>query len=236
MRFSVITPVYIYDPKRHNDLLRAINSVANQTISPDNFEHIVQDEGSPIELQPLELIKQMYPWLKYEKTEHHIERINNYCNAFKRATGDWFVLLDSDDMLSPYQLEILSQAIDANPEYKLFNFGSVHIHKDGRVMNRDPFKPMRLETGHEVFGGGKIVNGTFIFHRSLYDELGAFPYGYVEWPDQAEQEKLYGRTGRLAMSSPWDFSAWAQLEFPEIRPYFQVDHWEEPRKIIKEMG
>jgi len=38
------------------------------------------------------------------------------------------------------------------------------------------------------------------------------------------------------MGSPYDFAAAAQLEFPELRKHFMVDHENEPNKIIKELG
>ncbi len=234
-KFSIITPVYIYSAVRHDQLLRAINSVAGQTIAPEMYEHIVQDEGSPIPFNYLPQLQQMYPWLKYERTDAHIERLNNYHNAMSRATGEWFVLLDSDDMLSPYELDCLWDYIQKNPDYKLFNFGSMHFHKNYAVQFRDPFLPERKEVGHEVFGGGKIVNGTFIFHRSVYEELGGLPHGIIDVEDQDRLASFY-RTGPLAMTSPYDFSALAQYEFPEIQPYFQVDIEEQDRKVIKELG
>ena len=38
------------------------------------------------------------------------------------------------------------------------------------------------------------------------------------------------------MNTPYDFSAAAQIEFPELRQFFMVDHEAEPHKIIKELG
>ncbi len=231
--FSIITPVYIYSAQRHDQLIRAIQSVAVQSIPAKYYEHIVQDEGSPIDFNALDWLEQGYPWLKYEKTDAHIERLNNYYDAMERATGEWFVFLDSDDMLVPYALDALYEAIRDNPEYKLFNFGSIHYHKDYRIQFRDAFKPARREVGHEIFGGGKIVNGTFIFHRSVFEELGGLPHGIIEVEDQDRLASFY-RKGPLAMTSPFDFSAYAQYEFPELQPYFQVDA--ESGKVVQELG
>ena len=235
--FSVITPVYIYSTERHYQLIRAIHSVAMQTVDWGIIEHIVQDEGSPVEFETLPWLQENYNWLSYEKTSDHVERLNNYHNAMERARGEWFVFLDSDDALVPYALEALQKTIEANPEYKLFNFGSIHYHKNYQIAFREAFKPARLEVGHEVFGGGKIVNGTFIFHRSVYEELGGLPHGIIEVDDEERLASFY-RKGPLAMTSPFDFSAYAQYEFPEIQPYFQVDvdEKESSGKVIKELG
>ena len=100
-----------------------------------------------------------------------------------------------------------------------------------------------LEVGHEVFGGGNIVNGTFVFHRSVYKDLGGYPPDVVKdidctdinYPAFPGQEKPYIRD--LHANTPYDFSAFMQLKYPEIRQYFMVDHEAEPSgKIIKELG
>lgn len=113
----------------------------------------------------------------------------------------------------------------------MFNFGCTFIHKDGGTNTRDPFMPKRKRKGgHEIFGGGKIVNGTFTFHRRIWEELGAFPEGIktikVPWYKETE----------LFWTSPYDFSAYAQAEFPEIQPYFQVKHPDHPAGLPKELG
>lgn len=211
--FSIITPVYIHNQARHKMLARAVGSVKNQSYEVKGeqeglWEHIVVNDGSPT---PCELPE--YPWLKVLK-QKHLERLYAANLGFKEAKNEWFVLLDSDDMLSPYYLEACSWMIKKFPNYKVFNFGSVHFHPDCRVSARGTFEPKVLEKGHEMFGGGKIVKGTFIFHRSCYEKLGGFP----------------------ECTNPWDFSEFAQKTYPEIKPYFTVEWGEKKTKIIKELG
>ena len=38
------------------------------------------------------------------------------------------------------------------------------------------------------------------------------------------------------MTSPWDFSCWFQLKYPEVRPYCMVDVDERGTKVIQELG
>ena len=75
---------------------------------------------------------------------------------------------------------------------------------------------------------------SYVSIRSVYDKLGAFPPHRVQNIDCSELN--YGGPRVLWMTSPYDFSAHAQLEFPEIRQYFMVNHVAEPHKIIKELG
>lgn len=232
--FSVITPVYIHSPQRKAGLIRAIHSVGMQTY--ENFEHIVIDDGSPVAFEELEKLQEMYPNLVYQKNKDHLERINCYHDAMSIMKGEWIAFLDSDDLYSPYYLELCKKLITENPDYKMFNFGCIYINKDGRVTHRGPFAPAKLEVGHEIFGKGQIVNGTFIFHRSVYEELGGFPHGVITPEDQDEMEKIYGKRGELNICSPWDFSCYAQLEFPELRQFCMVNYENEPNKIIQELG
>lgn len=232
-KFSIITPVHLWNEERVNAFCKTMKSVQNQTYR--DFEWIVIDDGSVMPFLWTILEHLDFP----VKLKHlpHQERVIAYNEAFKMVKGDWFVLLDSDDELRPNALEKMVKMIHESPKIRMFNFGCEYLHKDGAITQRDPFTPKRAQTGHEVFGGGNIVNGTFIWHRLVYKKLGAYPgdeQGNVDNVDCSEIN--YGGVRDLFMGSPWDFSAAAQLEFPQMRDYFMVDHEAEPEKIIKELG
>lgn len=206
-KFSIITPVYIYDEQRFMDFGRCVQSVNNQT--NQDYEHIVVNDGS---LMPLvfdledERIKVFY--------QDHLERVIAFNKGMSEAKGEWICFLDSDDEYTSYFLECVENAISLYPEYKMFNFGSIHVSRDYKARPRDAFKPAMKKKGHEMFGGGNIVNGTYVFHRSVYEKLGGF----------------------IDTVSPWDFSIMAQDEFPEIKPMFTVDHPDHPQGYPKELG
>jgi glycosyltransferase involved in cell wall biosynthesis len=221
-KFSIFTPVHVWNEDRRQWLLRAIESVAHQTYS--NFEHIIINDGSVLEVDIPH-----HPWLRLFNQTHQ-ERIIAYNLGFREATGDWFCCLDSDDEYIPTYLEECLGFISQYPDYKMFNFGCRYVHKDGGESVREAFCPPELETGHDVFGGSNIVNGTFIWHRSVYDALGGFP------DSGQEIDVPWYRKGPLFMGSPYDFSAYAQYLYPEIQQYFMVDHEAEPNKIVKELG
>ena len=228
--FSIITSVNLCDQERVDKFLRCIESVKKQTFR--NFEWVIVDDGSPMPFLWKDTLSGI-PKIKVIHKEH-AERVIGYNTGFQKAKGEWFTLLDSDDAYDPSYLSTLYQHIVENPMYKLFNFGSVHIDSEGDRRNRDAFKPKVEEVGHEVFGGGNIVWGTFAFHRSVYEDLGAYPPAVIENIDCSEIN--YGGVRNLYMNTPYDFSAAAQIEFPELRQYFMVDHEAEPEKIIKELG
>ena len=70
--------------------------------------------------------------------------------------------------------------------------------------------------------------------------MGAYPPIWIKNVDCTELNygTSYGvkQPRDLFMGTPYDFSAAAQMEFPEIRPFFMVNVDSEPNKIIKELG
>ena len=236
LKFSIITPVNVWNQKRADDFVRCQKSVEKQTFSHDKFEHIIVNDGSTIDFKALQ-----YSFVKVINQSHN-ERVIAYNKALPKALGDVFCFLDSDDEYDPDYLSRVYSMFEKYPEYKMFNFGSRMIHKDGVESSRGSFQPKMLDFGHEEFGGGNIVNGTFVFHRSIFEDLGAYPSDVLKNIDTTEinyppfkgAPKPYIRD--LHMNTPYDFSAAAQIEFPEIRKYFMIDHIGEPEKIIKELG
>lgn len=219
-KFSILTSVHVLHELKQRQLERCQRSLVNQSFQ--DYEWIVVDDGST---QPLPALVETAKLFK----QPHLERIVALSEAMKQAKGEWFLFLDSDDELMSYALEAMNKMIEKNPEYKMFNFGSLHVNRNYKTRVRDAFKPVEKEVGHEIFGGGNIVNGTFLFHRSLYDELGGFPSnGSIKDPNQ-KREFLY-------MTNPWDFSIAAQEEFPEIKYLFLVTSAEHPNGLPKELG
>lgn len=234
MKFSLITPVNVWNEERRSQFYRAVRSVVTQSFK--SFEWIVINDGSTLEFEiPKKRHIKVY-------TVPHGERIIATNKGFSKAKGEWICFLDSDDEIVFGYFEKLKSIIEMNPDYKMFNFGCEYRHKDGTFSKREPFQPKEKEIGHEEFGGGNIPNGTFIFHRSIYENLGGFPPDVTENIDCTEinypafkgQDKPYVRD--LYMNTPFDFSAYAQIEFPELRKYYMVDHEAEPEKILKELG
>lgn len=192
-----------------------------------DYEHILVNDGSVIEVD-----------ISGDKRivikDVHNERVNALRLGMSKATGEWMTFLDADDELLSHSLEMFNQAIEKYPKFKVFNFGSVHLWKDYTLHVRGAFQPKQTKFGHEPFGPGQIVNGTFIFKRSVYEKEGGFPEMDIIGIDTTDIN--YGGVRNLCMCSPWDFSAYAQMEFPEIRPLFNFDKEAEPYKVIRELG
>ena len=205
-KFSILTPVHIWSEERLYGLNRAIKSVQSQTFS--DYEHIIVDDGSVLEFQvPTDSRIRLF-------RIPHQERVVAVNHAYQHAAGDWICWLDSDDAYLQEYLEILNEAIQQWPEYSVFNFGAIVVNSNYSVRLWDAFKPARAEVGHEIFGGGTIMAGTFIYRKEATDTIGHF----------------------RDTCSPWDFSTEAQEEFPEIKPFFTVTNEDHPKGYPKELG
>lgn len=211
--FSILTPCNVHSQERGMQLQRAIESVKLQTYQVAGsqeglWEHIIINDGSQVEFTLPD-----YPWIKRIDQEH-LERMIALNKGFEASTKEWIVFLDSDDMLSPYYLEACAQMIAKYPEFFVFNFGSTYFHTNYTISNRGAFAPKMLEKGHEIFSSGTIVNGTYIFKRECYLKLGGFPQ----------------------VTNPWDFSAEAQKEFPELKQFFFIVNEDNKNGVVREMG
>jgi len=230
--FSVICPAYIYSKEKKEELLRAIHSIQRQEYDMDKIEMIVVNDGSPFQMK---LPK--FSWLRVIN-QPNLQRITAYQTGFKAAKNDVICMLDADDEYSPTYMNTVNKYYIENPEYEMFNFGNVYIHKDKQITLRGTFRPKMEKVGHEVFGGGNIVNGTYVFTRKILKELGAFPQNEIKDIDCTSINYPAGgnMVRDLTMCSPYDFSAWFQLRFPETQQFFMVNVDSEPNKIIKEIG
>lgn len=242
-KYSLLTTVNLWNQDRVDKFLRCIQSVQN--INYKDFEWVVVDDGSPVEFLWDSLLKGDYKLTLIHKK--HGERVLASNEAFKVATGDWWSFLDSDDELDPEIFNILDKHIQQM--HKLYNFGSIHIWPDGTETKKPPFSPEWLgrKHGHAQFGSGGIVNGTFVFHKSIYEKLGGYgknvdEEGWIRnidctvlnYPGFNDQPKPYIRD--LNMGTPFDFSAAAQLEFPELQRFYMEKHEDHPEKLVKELG
>ena len=228
MKYSIITPVYAWSEQKEIELLRCIESIKNLQYNHKQLEHIVVNDGSTVDLR-----LPNYPWLKV-LTQANMQRLIAINTGLQASTGEWICFLDSDDEYKPNYLKETDKMMKKYPDYLMFNFGCTYVQTDDSITERDAFEPKELPVGHEIFGGGNVVKGCYMFKRSIYEDLGGFPRLHIKDIDCSEVN--YGGVRDLWMTSPYDFSAYAQLKFPELRQYFMVDHENEPNKIIKELG
>lgn len=238
MRFSIVTPIFVgedYEKERRLKLFReCCESVLAQDFS--DFEWVIVNDGSGIDITvPKDERVRVV-------TQPNQNRIVSFETGLRESKGDIICFLDSDDRYEPNYLSLVSEIFEKNPKYSVINFGNKNISPDGSTWLRDEFCPKKKKVGHEVFQGGQIVNGTFCFKREVYEKVGGFPplemndvdCTSINYPQYDGQPEPYMRS--LYMTSPYDFSAAAQLEFPELQKFYMVKHPDHPKNLVKEFG
>ena len=184
--FSIVTPTY----NRVNDgkLKRCLNSVMTQTF--EDFEIIVVDDGSEENVRGL--IEDYDDRFRLVRQEHQ-GRIIARNLGIATAEGEWYVHLDSDDVLDPMYLVTFAYYIKNFPEARLF-VGGVVVHGQFRAESGEAIIPKwtkirpawspppdpegKFESA--IFTSGKVGTGMFVYHSNLAEYATLPPWTHWE--------------------------------------------------------
>ncbi|NCN39641.1 glycosyltransferase family 2 protein [bacterium] len=164
---------------RVNKLQRALKSLFIQSF-PSWEAIVVVTDGGTIGLNDSLLL---HPNLNIISTGYKSERVIGRNLGMRKATGEWICWLDSDDEYMSCYLEKLEFAM-ALQQGDCYNFSSIVFWKDGKSTIRQVFKPQEL--GSDTFIGrefesGRISTGSFVFRRSLLNEVGYLPESTIPY-------------------------------------------------------
>jgi O-antigen biosynthesis protein len=169
--FSVVTPVY--DPPV--DVLRAtVGSVLAQEHT--DWELILVDDCStnPAIRTLLREFAAAEPRINLieRETNGHIVAASN--DGLAAATGEFIVLLDHDDLLTPDALTRNAEAIGQHDDVDYLYSDEDKVDDDGRhydLFRKPEWSPERLR-------GQMYTSHLSVLRRSLVDEVGGFREGY----------------------------------------------------------
>lgn len=117
-KYSVIVPAF----NRENTIADCIASILNSNY--DNIELIVVDDGSSDKtLAVCQTIAEKEPRLHvYTKTNGGVSTARNL--GITKATGDYIIFIDSDDMLCPDAIKTIASVMDADTDLLIYPIGN----------------------------------------------------------------------------------------------------------------
>ena len=169
MNYSVITPIY----NREDCIARCLDSVAGNLQWGVEFEHIVVDDGST---DGTASIVQEYaarcPHIRFIRFDGNRGTNAARNAAIAAATGDFCILLDSDDYFVPKALQIIDGTVQAGG-YRHYCFAA------DDMMAYYKSNPLLADSGHTVIRYEDFllerIKGDFI-HVIATDTLRKYPF------------------------------------------------------------
>lgn len=124
MKFSIITPVY----NRMDCVQRCIDSVCRNVQNSSGIymvEHIIVDDGSQDNTPNIvEKNARQFAHIRFVRQLQNKGTNAARNRAIAMATGDWCVILDSDDYFCDDALKVMSKVIIDKPQYTHYAFAT----------------------------------------------------------------------------------------------------------------
>ncbi len=167
-KFSIIIPCY----NQANFINECYISILSQLY--ENWEAIFINDGSTDETE--QVLKRISNYdskvQTYSKDNGGLSSARNY--GIKKATGDFVLFLDCDDMLLPDCLNKIQNEIKSKPDLHLIQVGYRHICQNGTIVHRvvNPTKVKNLLP--EILYNNLGPVHSFCIDRNIVHSVGVF--------------------------------------------------------------
>ena len=216
IKFSILIPLYnppvIY-------LEELVQSILNQTYT--NWELCLAD-GSTENLDQIEAAIQKYSEsdsrIIYTKLTDNLGISENTNKCAELATGDYFVLSDQDDLLSPTALYMNALAIQETDADVLYS-DEDHLSLEGKHTNQF-YKP---DYSIDLLYSQMYICHLFVFKRSIFEEVGRFRKEFDGSQDYDLMLRFTEKTDKI-IHIPQILYSWREIESstainPNAKPY-----------------
>lgn len=141
MKLSVIIPVYNVE----DYLAHCLDSVLAQSVDADSYEIIIVNDNSPDNsLAIAEQYEQQYPQVKVISQENGgIASARN--TGIQHASGEYIILLDSDDYYSADFFSKVYQLMDRGSDLIMLNFNSYYMGENRHELNQRAITSQQIE-------------------------------------------------------------------------------------------
>ncbi|MCI8465147.1 MAG: glycosyltransferase family 2 protein [Lachnospiraceae bacterium] len=224
-KFSILVPLYRTPERLFAEMVK---SVQRQTYG--NWELCLADGSGTAEedrlFRQVETYQKADKRVKYVRLSENLGIAGNTNAALSMATGDYFVLLDHDDMLSEdalYEcaLRINQEAEAGKKAQVLYSDEDKLTMKKGRAFYFDAhFKP---DFNPDLLRSMNYISHLFVVERSLAEKVGGFRQEFDGSQDYdfifrcTEQAEVICHIPRVLYH--WRVSAGSTAEDPEAKRY-----------------
>lgn len=165
-QFSIIIPNYNFG----NFLEKSIQSVINQ--SYQNKELIIIDGGSTD--HSVEIIEKYQGDITYWVSENDKGTYDANNKGLSKVTGDYWCVLNSDDIMLPGALQTVANAIELNPSLKWIAGSEDILDENDEVTNEiSPVAPKPIE-GYTFLDGCWISHPCVFLSKDVIADIGFF--------------------------------------------------------------
>lgn len=139
-KLTIAIPTY----NRKKELFRCLNSILEQFLE-NEVEIVVSDNASTDSTQ--EMMREIchkYSYIKYFRNSKNVGPDANFLQCFKRASGDYILILGDDDILLPGVVKDILQVLKIEPTF-------VHLNSC-IIQNENTYsRPRMVENGIRIF-------------------------------------------------------------------------------------
>ena len=191
---TIAIPTY----KRADSYLKqTLKSAFNQNYS--NLEIIVSDNCSPDNTE--EMVKSYAnPRIRYFRQAQGLKPNDNFNFCLKQAKGDYFLLLQDDDLIDHDFVEVCLKAVNYKTDIGIIQSGTRWIDSNGNVLKELPNRACELsiEAFFRAFFAGKtgLYLCSTLFNTKRLREVGGFNSKHNLFQDVMAEVKLAAKHGR----------------------------------------
>ncbi len=159
--FSILVPSY----NRPNELMRCVDSVLKSSF--DNFEIIVSDDCSPMQMEITEVMSCFLDdsRVNYFQQQSNLKEPGNKYFLTTQATGEFNIVIGDDDVLASDTLRSIYDFILENPNYDIYGLGYFIVDETN--------KPISIHSAPKASVLSSKNNIRYLF------EFGVLPMGFM---------------------------------------------------------
>jgi glycosyltransferase involved in cell wall biosynthesis len=166
------------------------------------------------------------PRLRYVRQEENLGANGNFNYLLDNARGDFFQLLQDDDLIDPDFVAACIAAADGDDSVGIIRTGTRVIDSDGNTLKESPNRVGGLSTG-EFFVGWFRGRTAFylcstVFNTRYLKEMGGFGSLHNLFQDVVAEVQLAARHGRVDVPG---VKASFRKHAGEMTSSAKVDHW-----------